>query len=273
MGSGKDMKIRNGEFWLGNCLELMKNIPDNSVDMILTSPPYDDLRIYGEKHIWNFEIFKIVAKILSQKLKQKGVIIWVVNDQTIKGIETLTSFKQAIYFKENCELNLHDTMIYKKENPPPVGGKKRYYQSFEYMFVFSKDQPKTFNPLMIKRKNKYNDKRTKRIKSFTRNKYGEFTKKEVKLDFNSPVKSKNIFSYIVGGGNSVDYNVKHPAAFPYQLAIDQILSWSNEGDIILDPFAGSGTTAVAAENTNRKWICIEQLEEYYYPAIMRVSAN
>ena len=244
----------------GDCLEVMKDIPDKSVDMILTSPPYDNLRDY-KGYTFNFEG---IAQEIYRVLKDGGVCVWIVGDATIKGSETGTSFKQALYFKE-IGFNLHDTMIYQKDNPPPVGGTTRYFQHFEYMFVFSKGVPKVFNPICIDRRNKWNDKREFRYKAFVRDKDRNFKKRMVKLV--GKVKSGNIWKYVVGGGNSYPYSLGstslgHPAIFPEKLAEDHILSWSNEGDIILDPMAGRGTTLKMAKKNNRNYIGIEIAEEY-----------
>ena len=135
------------ELMQGDCLELMKGIPDGSIDLTVTSPPYDNLRTYnGNIGQWNFEKFKAVAKELYRVTASGGVVVWVVGDATIKGSETGTSFKQALYFKE-CGFNLHDTMIYAKKAPIPLTH-NRYEQQFEYMFIFSKGKTKTFNPIM-----------------------------------------------------------------------------------------------------------------------------
>ena len=239
-----------------NCEELMSMISDNYVDLTITSPPYDDIRSYNG---YSFD-YKPIIDDLYRITKNGGVVVWIVADQTIKGSETMSSFKQALYFRE-IGFNLHDTMIYHKENPVPVGGSNRYYQSFEYMFVFSKGKPKTFNPLMRERKNKYNDKRTERINYMNRDKDGNFTKKK-HINLTGKVKLNNTWSYVVGGGNSVDYGIKHPAAFPKQMCIDHILSWTNEGDIVFDPMVGSGTTIFASIETNRQCISSEISTEY-----------
>lgn len=233
----------------------LEKLDAESVDLVVTSPPYDNLRSYNG---YTFD-FDMIAWHLERVLKTGGVIVWVVGDATIKGSETGTSFKQALHFKE-LGLNLHDTMIYQKDNPPPVGGANRYYQHFEYMFVLSKGKPKTFNPIKSERRNKWNDKRTTRIKAFNRNKNGEFTKKQVLLT--GDVKIGNIWKYIVGGGNSVEYGMKHPAAFPEKLVYDHIISWSNPGDLVLDPFNGSGTTTKVARDLSREYIGIDISQEY-----------
>jgi site-specific DNA-methyltransferase (adenine-specific) len=200
--------------------------------------------------------------------KQGGIVVWVVGDATVKGSETGTSFKQALYFKE-IGFNLHDTMIYQKDNPPPVGGINRYYQHFEYMFILSKGNPKTFNPITSIRRNKWEDKRTQRYKGFTRDKNGDFVKSLVSLCGN--VKIGNIWKYVVGGGSSVEYGTKHPAGFPEQLANDHIVSWSNEGDLVYDPLIGSGTTAKMAILNNRNFIGSELSEEYCVYAKKRIE--
>jgi DNA modification methylase len=247
--------IQINNLYCENCLVTMDKMPDNFIDLTVTSPPYDDLREYNG---YEFE-FKTIANELYRVTKEGGIIVWIVSDATINGSETGTSFNQANYFK-SIGFNIHDTMIYLKDNPVPVGGNNRYYQHFEYMFVFSKGKPKTFNPITMERRNKWNDKRTERIKGFNRNKQGEFNKKKVSLT--GEVKIGNVWKYVVGGGNSVPYGVKHPAVFPEKIVKDHIISWSNEGDIVYDPFMGSGTTAVVALNNNRKWIGSEISKEY-----------
>jgi site-specific DNA-methyltransferase (adenine-specific) len=234
----------------------LKLLDSESVDLTVTSPPYDNLRNYKG---YTFD-FELIARELYRVTKNGGVVVWVVADQTIKGSETGTSLRQALYFM-SIGFKLHDTMIYLKDNPVPVGGKNRYYQQFEYMYVFSKGSPKTFNPIIRDRRNKYNDKRTSRIKTFVREKNGEFgNKRNIKL--NERVKETNVWKYVVGGGNSVEYGIKHPAAFPEKLAIDHIVSWSNENDLILDPFIGSGTTAKAAKLNKRNYIGFDISKEY-----------
>ncbi len=226
----------------GDCLEVMKDIPDGSVDMVLTSPPYDNLRDYKG---YTFD-FEGIAKEIYRVLKDGGVCVWVVGDATIKGSETGTSFKQALYFKE-IGFNLHDTMIYAKQNPVPYHH-NRYNPQFEYMFVLSKGVPKTFNPIQ------------ENTKGFKTGKY-RYPDGSLKIA-NTPIIKEtkmlnNIWFYVVGGkGNN------HPASFPEQLAEDHILSWSNEGDIILDPMAGSGTTLKMAKKNNRNYIGIEISQEY-----------
>jgi DNA modification methylase len=235
----------------GDCLQVMKGIPDKSVDMVLTSPPYDNLRDY-KGYTFNFEG---IAQEIHRVLKDGGVCVWVVNDSTVNGSESLTSFKQALYFKE-IGFNVHDTMIWNKTKMPQ--NHNRYEQGFEYMFIFSKGKPKTFNGIRDKKNNEagavahasFRDKdgNVKRTSSFNKTKIAEFGLRT------------NIWS-IPPCNSSKDRN-GHPAPFPEELAQDHILSWSNEGDIILDPMAGSGTTLKMAKKNNRNYIGIEIAEEY-----------
>ena len=247
------MKLINGD-----SLVELKKLPDNSVDMVLTSPPYDNLRNYkGNK--WNEDIWKCVIKELYRVLKIGGVVVWIVGDATISGSETGTSFKQVLYAKD-CGFNLHDTMIYQK-NAVIYPNINRYYQAFEYMFILSKEKPKTTN-LLNDRKNSTAGTIIK-TNSF-RQKDGSLKKvKKAKIIKEYGIRY-NIWSYSVGYMKSSKDKIafKHPAIFPEKLAEDHILSWSNEGDIVLDPFMGSGTTGVACKKLNRRFIGIDISKEY-----------
>lgn len=246
----------------GNSLNLLKQLDNNSIDMVLTSPPYDSLREY-DGIIWNFEIFKLIAQDLKRVLKDGGVIIWVVADQTNNGSETGTSFKQALYFKE-LGLNLHDTMIFRKHNFIPLTH-NRYEQEFEYMFCFSKGKPKTFNPIMVKSKWGGTETWGETKMPYADNTY-KLKEKSVVNEFKQ---HGNIFEYATG--KLVNDNIDHPAMFPKQLAIDQINTWTNKGDLVLDCFMGSGTTACAAREREREWIGFEISQRYVDMANERLS--
>ena len=237
-----------------NCLDTMAQMQDGAIDLTVTSPPYDNLRTYNG---YSFD-FKSIAKELYRVTKEGGVVVWVVGDATIKGSETGTSFRQALYFKE-CGFNLHDTMIYYKDSfqkPSP----NRYWSCMEYMFVFSKGKPKAFN-LICDRKNKRAGKKTKG--KTVRNADGS-TSKRKDVVINEYGKRTNIWTYKVGYMKSTADKIAygHSAIFPEQLANDHIISWSNEGDIVYDPFMGSGTTAKMALANNRQYIGSELSAEY-----------
>lgn len=249
----------------GDCLELMKDIPSESIDLIVTSPPYDNIRNYDNSLNWNFDIFKNVADNIYRVLKKGGCIIWVVADKTEHGSESCTSFKQALYFKEKLGLNLHDTMIYKKLNYVPLTH-NRYEQEFEYMFCFSKGKPKTFNPIKIPCK--YAGTQTWGNTKYYKTSSDKLTNMGKLIVHDTKIKG-NIFEYITGSTKTG--KIKHPAMFPLDLATDQIESWSNEGDTVLDPFMGSGTTGVACVNTNRNFIGMEINKNYFNIAKERIN--
>lgn len=230
-----------------DCVEGMKTLPDNSIDLTVTSPPYDDLRKYNG-YSWDFEA---VACELFRITKPGGVVVWVVGDKTKNGSETGTSFRQALYFKE-CGFNLHDTMIWQKPNPMPKFRSKRYFDVFEYMFVFSKGQPKTFNPLLVECR--YGG---EIYSSTCKNRDGESGRTQKQFALNNTRYANNI--WVIGVAQN---KTGHPAVFPEQIANDHILSWSNPGDIVLDPFVGSGTTAKMAKLNGRHFIGFDCSEEY-----------
>ncbi len=238
----------------------MKKILDGSIDLTVTSPPYDNLRTYnGNNALWGEHIWKAVIHDLHRVTKQGGVVVWVVGDATIKGSETGTSFKQALWARE-CGFNLHDTMIWNKPNAMPQVDKSRFCQSFEYMFVLSKGKPKTANPLLIPTKNA--GKIIKRVSTNTDN-----MNKKIRVDQTKPLKiASNVYDLFVG---TKSYG--HPAIFPEQLAHDHILSWSNEGDTVLDPFMGSGTTGKMSAMAGRNFIGIEIDPIYFKIANERIK--
>ena len=237
----------------------MKNLPSDYIDLTITSPPYDNLRTYTG---YSFD-FENIAKELYRITKKGGVVVWVVGDSTINGSETGTSFKQALYFKE-IGFNLHDTMIYKKKNYVPLTH-NRYEQEFEYMFVLSKGKPKTFNPIMIPCK--YGGTKTWGSASFHKTNNSGLVKCGQKT-INLFKQKGNIFEYLT---NKSKETKGHPAPFPEDLAKDHILSWSNEGDLILDCFMGSGTTGKMCKLLNRDFIGIEISNEYFEIAKNRIE--
>ena len=239
-----------------DCVDGMQRMPQECVDLTVTSPPYDKLRTY-KGFSWDFEA---TARELYRVTKQGGVVVWIVADSTVSGSETGTSFRQALYFKE-CGFDLYDTMIWSKPSPQaPTEG--RYYDVFEYMFIFSKGKPKTLN-LLVDRKNKSfgakSKKETRSCREDRRTKEGIRTVKEYSRRFNV---------WEISRGHN---KTSHPAVFPESLARDHILSWSNEGDVVLDPFLGSGTTSKMALLNNRNFVGFEISKEYCDIAQKRIE--
>jgi len=246
----------------GNSAELLKQIEDNLIDLTVTSPPYDNLRDYKG---YSFD-FETIAKELYRVTKEGGVIVWVVGDATINGSETGTSFKQALRFME-VGFNLHDTMIFKKMNPIPQIYRKRYNNEFEYMFIFSKGKVKTHNPIMVDTLHAGLKLNGTTYKNYSRG-------IQVRKKLAKPVKDKkikgNVWKYVVGKKAEDQEAKEHPAPFPCQLVRDHISSWSNKGDIVLDPFVGSGTTCEIAKLQGRKFIGIDISEDYCKIARKRI---
>jgi len=222
-----------------NCLDTMQRMPDNFVDLVVTSPPYDDLRSYNG---YSFD-FEAIATELFRVVKDGGIVVWVVGDAVHKGSESGSSFRQALFFM-SLGFNLHDTMIFEKNSSTYPANRKsnRYSQIFEYMFVFSKGKPKSAN-LICDKPNKWAG-------------YKDFSGK-----LKNPVPDfsprNNIWRYVTSFNG-----VKHPAPFPEQLALDHVESWSIAGDVVYDPFMGSGTTAKACVMSGRNWIGSEISQEY-----------
>lgn len=251
----------------GDCLEVMKTLPDKSIDLTVTSPPYDNLRSYnGNIDQWCFEKFQEIVKELYRITKDGGVIVWIVGDSTINGSETGTSFKQALYFKE-IGFNIHDTMIWEKPNPMPRDTRiPRYWQAFEYMFVFSKGKPLHFTFLRENTK-------SSRISQFhQRTDNDEFRDDRKDKTKNNIVQKTKPLSNVwtINSCMSNTERTGHPAQFPEKLAADHIISWSNEGDTVLDPFMGSGTTGKMAVLNNRNFVGIELDEKYFKIASERI---
>lgn len=243
-----------------DCLVTMSRLPARSVDLTVTSPPYDDLRKYNG---FSFD-FENVAKELHRITKDGGVVVWVVGDQTKNGSESGTSFRQALFFK-SIGFNLHDTMIYRKINYIPLTH-NRYEQAFEFMFVFSKGKPKTFNPILVPCKTAGST--TNGRTFYQTNATNVPSKGHKNGEVASQKQKENVWDLSTNAGAK-----GHPAQFPEQLAEDHIISWSNEGDLVFDPFSGAGTTAFMAKQLRRKYIGSEISAEYFQISQSRLCVD
>ena len=252
-----------------NCLDTMSRMSDNFIDLTVTSPPYDNLRDYNG---YSFD-FENIAQELYRVTKIGGVIVWVVGDETKKFNESGSSFKQALYFKE-CGFNLLDTMIYLKSGyAPAYPTLRRYANQFEYMFIFSKGRPNTFNPIQVDKTELTKKRQVNKMPSTFRQKDGTTIKKYTQ-NSNDKKNASNVWRIINGtNGHKDKIAFKHPATFPEQLANDHIHSWSNEGDLVYDCFMGSGTTAKMSIINNRNWIGSELSKEYFNIANKRIKAH
>lgn len=248
------MAMPCNQIFCEDCLATMNRLPTGSIHLTITSPPYDDMRDY---HGYQFDFLKIV-KELFRVTRDGGVAVWIVADRTVRGNETGNSFRQALAFKD-AGFQLWDTMIFEKEVRGATGNNRGYWQVWEYMFVFSKGRPMTIN-LIKDRPNKEartGDRGTKRLRdgrlrSHQRGGYEQYGRRT------------NIWKYAVGKGHSTKDEIafEHPAIFPEALARDHIVSWSNPGEIVYDPFMGSGTVAKMAKATGRQYIGSEVSPAY-----------
>lgn len=255
--------IGDASLYFGDCAEVMKKLDHNTIDLTVTSPPYDNLRTYNG---YSFD-FEKVAQELYRITKKGGVVVWVVADATINGSETGTSFKQALYFM-SLGFKLHDTMIWAKKGFSAVGAlKTRYAPVFEYMFILSKGSLKTFNPI-----------KDRQNKSFGRKTSGTVRQKD---GTTKPISKQGVeipefgqrFNIWEISAEMRRFKNAHPAPFPEELVRDHIASWSNEKDFIFDPFMGSGTTGSVCLETQRKFIGIEQSKEYFDMACERIKKS
>lgn len=247
----------------------MLNMKIDSIDLIVTSPPYDDLRTYTNGNmLWNSSVWEPIIDSLYKVTKKGGVVVWIVGDAVVNKSETGSSFKQALYFIKSG-FNLHDTMIWQKPNFSNPS-KTRYHQTFEYMFIFSKGSPKTFNPIKD-RKNVYGGMVGSYGKNTATQKDGSKVVRKSKINSEYGMRH-NVWLEKTSGQTSESKSIKHPAMFPLQLIKDHIITWSNQGDLVYDPFMGSGTTGVAALSLERNFIGSEIIPEYFKIADDRIGA-
>lgn len=253
-------KIELNKIYNIDCVEGMRHMPDNFVDLVVTSPPYDNLRDYKG---YTFD-FESIAQELLRVIKKGGVVVWVVGDKINKGNKSLTSFKQCIYFQE-IGFNVHDVMIYQKKNTPFMRS-NAYTNCYEFMFVLSKGSPKTFNPLKTSTKRQGFEK-------LVSNKKADGLNNKVLGELKEEKTRTNIWDYAVGLGGSTNDKIafQHSAIFPERLAYEHILSWSNQDDVVFDPMCGSGTTCKMAKISNRKYLGMEISAEYTKIAEQRLA--
>ena len=254
--------IEVNKIYCENCLVTMERMPDYFLNLTVTSPPYDDLRTYTGESQWDEDVWKAVIEELFRVTKQGGAVVWIVGDSTYRGSRTGTSFKQALWAME-CGFNLHDTMIWNKGKFSAVGSlKTRYAPVFEYMFVFVKGTLRVFNPIKDRKNITAGQVITGNVRQVDGSMKPKASIGKITAEYgqrfniwkNAPQQGKNI----------------HPAPFPEQIANDHIISWCKEGNLVYDPFMGSGTTAKMALLNNRRFIGSEISRKYYKLAMKRI---
>ena len=238
---------------IGNCVEVMESWPEGCVDLMVTSPPYDQLRDYKG---YDFDSKQVITALF-RVIRPGGVVVWVVGDTMVRGSRTLTSFRHAVQFRQ-AGFNVHDVMLYQKKNTP-FSRKNAYTNCYEFVFVCSKGAPYAFNPLRVP----VLDSSKYKVRSKRRNTDGSMSDK-VRETFNTEKIRTNIWSYAVGlhGTTNDKMAFEHPALFPEKLAADHIVSWSNPGDLVVDPMCGASTTGKMALMNDRRYVGIDVSEEY-----------
>ncbi len=249
-GQRRSRKIVENELYVADCVRFMNQMPDEWVDLTVTSPPYDDLRNYNG---YSFD-FESIAAGLWKVTKPGGVLVWVVGDR-INGGRSLSSFRQGIHFQD-IGFSMHDVMIYQKKNTPFMRS-NAYTNAYEYMFVLSKGSPKTFNPLKEPTVRNGHE-------MVVQNKGPDAKNNKVLKELKKEKTLTNIWSYAVGFGGTTKDKIafEHPAVFPEKLAYDHIVSWTNPGDLVFDPMCGSGTTCKSALLSNRNYIGVDMSSDY-----------
>jgi DNA modification methylase len=235
----------------GDSADELATLSAGSAHLAVTSPPYDRLRTYGGDCEWDFER---TAVELFRVLCAGGVLCWNVGDSVVSGAETLTSCKQKIFFVERCGFRVHDTMIWHKRNfsnPESV----RYHQVFEYVFVLSKGKPRVFNPIKDKPNVQAGRVGCNGVNTFIKRDGTRSTRTtHVTQEFGM---RGNVWVGNTRGQEEFCKKLPHPAMMPRWLARDLIISFSNPGDLVVDPFGGSGTTVQEALELGRSALLID----------------
>ena len=247
-------------FIVGDAVRVLnETMPAAFVDLVVTSPPYENLRDYNGYAFNAAEMFAALYRVT----KPGGVCVWVVGDK-IDGGRSLVSFEHA-FAARDCGFTAHDVMIYQKKNTPFMRS-NAYTNCYEFMLVLAKGPPKTFNPLKEP---------TKRSgwESAVYNKGPDAVNRKTPVRLNKEKVKTNVWQYAVGLGGSTRDKIafQHPAIFPEKLARDHVLSWSNPGDVVLDPMCGSGTTCKMADHLGRRWLGIDMSEAYIQLARKRLD--
>lgn len=253
---------------LGDCLTRLKEIPDNSVKAVITSPPYAKQRDYNGYSDADYAAFMLpIIQEIKRVLTPDGSFMMNIKEHCDKGQRSLYVYKMVIDIVEKIGLRFVDEFIWNKTNPFPTGSKKRFKDGFERCYHFSKSKDYTFNPeaVLVKSESKWLDgekRRKNKGEHNCKNGSGMNMAKRVASDM---VRPSNVIT-----GSSSNLNIGHPAVFPLYLPEFFVKVLSNEGDTVLDPFMGSGSTGIAAVTHNRKFIGIELDEKYFELAKERV---
>lgn len=254
------------EIYLTDCVKGMRDIPDNSIDLVITSPPYDNLRDYNG---FSFNLHD-TGKEIYRVLKEGGIAVMVIQDQTKDFAKSLTSFKTIIDWCDNIGFKLFETLIYRKHGTEGAWWTQRFRVDHEYMPIFLKGKkPQYFDKDPIKIPSKHGGKIM--TGSGNRKTNGETTT-TITRPINETKCPGTVWDYLMAGDKN-PLKRKHPAVFPDKIPFDFIQVFCPPNGIVLDPFMGSGSTAVTAKNLNRHFIGFDVSEEYIEIAKKRLKVE
>lgn len=268
---------------LGDCFELIKSQPDNSVDLVITSPPYSDIVNYGKDVSikkpkdyvdWLLPLFDEIHRVL----KPSGSFILNINDNVTRGVRNYYIYELIYRSQTETNLKLYDTYVWHKKNGIPNGGKKRFRNMTEFIFHFCKNpkEMKFYMDRVMEEPSTATTERAKHswsIKNHGETKDGKRVNKKVMKNYNpTKVRPDNVFRFNTAG-TARDNTIKHPAPFNVELPLYYINLLTDEGDVVLDPFSGIGTTGMGCKDTNRKYIGYELNERYHNFTLSRLKGE
>ena len=260
------MQIQVNKIICEDNITYLKTLPDECIDFVITSPPYDELRDYNgyklDLHGLGIELLRV--------LKDGAICVMVIQDSTKDFAKSLTSFRTIVDWCDNIGFRLFECNIYNRQGTEGAWWKKRFRVDHEYMPIFLKGKrPQYFDKENIKIPSKHGGKVMTGANIRTKN--GQTGSRKVKINPTKCPGTVMSFGNTCGGESKL--KSKHPAVFPNMLAYDMIECFCPKDGIVIDPFNGSGTTTLAAKCLGRKYIGIDVSEEYNQIARERLETE
>ena len=270
----------------GDCFELIKDLPDNSVDLVVTSPPYADIVNYGknisikkpQEYVdWLLPLFNQIQRVL----KPSGSFILNINDNCSNGLRNPFIYEMIYRSQKETKLKFYDTYIWHKKNGIPNGSNKRFRNMTEFIFHFAKDRKQmkfymdrvleepNISTLPERRRGKRkrvmyaNNDRTHRI---------DYYEDNITDRSNEKIRPDNVFRFSTAA-SARDNHIKHPAPYHKQLPEYFINLLTDEGDTVLDVFSGIGTTGLPCRDLNRNYIGFELNPKYVEFSRKRINGE
>jgi len=260
------MKIPVNKIICADNVSLLKTLPDECIDLVVTSPPYDELRDYNG---YILDLHGLGEQLL-RVLKDGGICVMVIQDSTKDFAKSLTSFRTIVDWCDNIGFRLFECNIYNRQGTEGAWWKQRFRVDHEYMPIFLKGKrPQYFDKENLKIPSKHANKVMTGANIRTKN--GKTGSRKVKINPTKCPGTVMTFGNTCGGESKL--KSKHPAVFPNMLAYDMIECFCPPDGIVLDPFNGSGTTTLAAKSLGRNYIGIDVSDEYNKIAELRLETE